>query len=71
MYQLLYSKCFGELMTLSIAFDMLPPYEIKIENINDKQKEYIRDQKEKAGKKIPTEFCVIRLSIFSGIDEIC
>jgi len=39
MYQLLYSKCFGELMTLSIAFDMLPPYEIKIENINDKRKE--------------------------------
>ena len=40
-------------MTLSIAFDMLPAYEIKIENINDKRKEYSRDQKEKAGKKKP------------------
>ena len=40
-------------MTLSIAFDMLPLYEIKIENINDKWKEYSRDQKENAGKKYP------------------
>ena len=27
-------------------------------------------KKKKAGKKNPTEFCVIRLLIFSGIDEI-
>ena len=71
MYQLLYSKCFGELMTLSIAFDMLPPYEIKIENINGKTERVHQRPKRKGRKKNPTEFCVIRILIFSGIDEIC